>query len=455
VVPLLNAQNQPAGALSVTRDISERRRGEAERLALLAREQKARETAELLNRVGPVLAAELDPRKLAQKITDLATQAVSAEFGALFHNVRNEAGESYMLYTLTGVPYSTFANFPMPRNTQVFGPTFRGEGVVRSDDIRKDSRYGKNPPNHGMPEGHLPVCSYLAVPVVSRNARVLGGLFFGHSQPAVFTDETEQIAVGIAAQAAIALDNAELFAESQRSHDALRRSNEELKRANEDLNQFAHSASHDLQEPLRTVSIYSQLLRRKLSNKLDADAEDYVRYILRGASRMEALIRDLLAYTQASNISDEPAPVVDANAAAEAALANLRAAIEDSGAIVTRGPLPSVRIRHVYLIQLFQNLVGNAIKYRREETPRVSIDAEPGSGEWLFRVADNGIGIEAKYREQIFGIFKRLHTAEEYSGTGIGLAICQRIVERAGGRIWLESEPGRGSTFFFTLPPGE
>ena len=452
IVPLLGIEEKPVGALSVIRDITERKHAEAERLALLAREGMARQTAELLNRVGPILSAELDPQKLAQKVTDLVTEAVRAEFGALFHNLLNEHGESYLLYTLSGVPREAFEKFPLPRNTLVFGPTFRGEGVVRSDDITADPRYGKNTPYRGMPEGHLPVRSYLAVPIVARTGTVLGGLFFGHSRTGVFTEEQERIATGIAAQAAIALDNAALFADSQRSQQALRRSNEELKRANEDLYQFAHSASHDLQEPLRTISIYSQLLRRKVEATLDEEGTEYITNVLKGASRMEALIRDLLAYSQASALSDEQAPVSDSNTALSSALANLKAAIESSAAVIERADLPLVRIPAVHLAQLFQNLVGNALKYRRKAPPRIRILARQHESGWLFIVEDNGIGIEEKYKEQIFGIFKRLHSADEYSGTGVGLAICQRLVERAGGRIWVESQPGRGSTFFFTLP---
>jgi light-regulated signal transduction histidine kinase (bacteriophytochrome) len=290
---------------------------------------------------------------------------------------------------------------------------------------------------------------------MSRLGEAVGGLFFGHSQPDVFNEEAEDIVQGIAAQAAIALDNAALFKQSQESEEALRRSNEELRRANEDLNQFAHSASHDLQEPLRTVSVYSQLLRRKFQHALDEEGEEYIRYVVRGALRMEALVKDLLAYTQASTVSEEPAPSTDANTAIDAALLNLKAAIEDSGALVTYSALPHVRIFPVHLTQLFQNLIGNAIKYRRDERPTINIHAEARAGEWLFSVADNGIGIEEKYKQHIFGIFKRLHSADEYSGTGVGLAICQRIVERNGGRIWVESQPGRGSTFFFTLPAGD
>jgi signal transduction histidine kinase len=420
------------------------------------REKRARETAEALNRVGPVLAAELDPERLTQKITDIATDAVRAEFGALFHNVQNEAGESLVLYTLSGVDRDAFSRFPMPRNTHVFGPTFRGEGVVRSDDVTKDPRYGHNPPYHGMPEGHIPVRSYLAVPVVSRSGKVIGGLFFGHSKSAVFTRDAEAIATGIAAQAAIALDNASLFDETRRASEALRKSNEDLTRLNEDLNQFAYSASHDLREPLRMVSIYTQLLNRRIGPKLDEESSKYVEQVLKGASRLEALIRDLLAYTKAAELEDEQVPAIDAGEAFRNALANLSATIEETGSRVSAvGDLPRVCVAEVHFTQLLQNLIGNAIKYRSAAVPEIRIEATRRSGLWEFSVADNGIGIESDFKEQIFGIFKRLHNAEKYSGTGIGLAICQRIVQRYGGKIWVESEPGRGSTFSFTVPAAD
>ena len=451
VAPLPGASDRPGGVLALIRDISERRRAESERRRLLEQEQRARRTAELLNQVGPVLTAELEPGELTQKITDIATMAVGAEFGALFQNDGDGNGKSYILYALSGVPRSTFEKSPMPRNTAVFAPTYSGSGVVRSHDITLDPRYGHNSPYEGTPPGHPPVRSYLAVPVISRSGRILGGILFGHSRPGVFTDEAEQIAAGIASQAATALDNAALFDERRRAQEALLRSNEELRRANEDLNQFAHSASHDLREPLRTVAIYSQLLKRKLDAALDSEVAEYLNHILWGAGRMEALVKDLLEYTQASNLSEEPA-AVDSAVALEEALSNLSATTEAAGAHIEYRELPRVRIAPVRLTQLFQNLIGNAIKYRRDGAPRVKIDAKKQEGFWLFSVADNGIGIEDAYKEQIFGIFKRLHTSEEYPGTGIGLALCQRIVERAGGRIWVESTPGQGSTFFFTLP---
>jgi PAS domain S-box-containing protein len=452
IVPLLNAQDRPVGALSVTRDITQWKRVETEQLALLAREKKARATAEQLNRVGPILVAELEPDNLTRKVVEIATQAVHAEFGALFYKSVDESGQPSVSRALSGTTQGVLERLLSSPNTDLLDRTFRGQGPIRSDDVLRDRRYGSDLTDDAMQEGNAAISSYLAVPVVSRSGKVLGGLFFGHSQPAIFTEEAEHIAAGIAAQAAMALDNASLFAESQRSQEALRVSNEELKRVNEDLHQFAHSASHDLQEPLRTISVYSQLLRRRLEIELSDEHKEYISYILKGTGRMEALIKDLLVYNQASSFTGEPAPLVDANTALEAALLNLTAAIEASGANVVREALPQVRIREIHLTQLFQNLVGNAIKYRGEQIPRIRVSAQPGENEWLFSVEDNGIGIDKKYREQIFGIFKRLHTADEYSGTGMGLAISRRIVERAGGRIWVESQPRGGSTFFFTLP---
>jgi signal transduction histidine kinase len=444
--PVYDSDGLLTGMLGVVRDITAEKQ-------LLKREQEARETAEVLNSVGPILSSELNPERLVQSITDLATQLVGAQFGALFHNVLNERGESYALYTLSGVPREAFSKFAMPRNTAIFSPTFRGEGVIRSDDITKDPRYGRNAPHHGMPEGHLPVRSYLAVPVISRSGEVLGGLFFGHAQQAMFTKRHEELVAGIAGQAAIALDNARLFDQLNRERSRVEDANTALRRANSDLQQFAYSASHDLQEPLRMVSIYSQMLRKNHAGRLDAKTDQHIGYIIEGATRMENLVRDLLAYTRASTASeDEPSEPVDANEVLKKSLSSLQIAIRETGAVVTAGPLPCVRLHEIHLDQLFQNLIGNAIKYRSVEPPRINVAAERRGKEWVFSVQDNGIGIDPNYKEYIFGIFKRLHSAAEYSGTGIGLAICQRIVERAGGRIWVESPSGKGSTFFFTVP---
>ncbi len=418
-----------------------------------ATEQQARETAELLNRVGLVLVGELELEKVVQSVTDIATKIVGAEFGSFFHNVINERGESYMLYTLSGVPKEAFARFPMPRNTAVFAPTFSGEGIVRSDDITKDSRYGKNDPHYGMPKGHLPVRSYLAAPVVSRSGEVLGGLFFGHSAVAQFTEQHEALVIGVAGQAAVAIDNARLFDQARWAQNELKRANEDLRRANRDLETFSYSASHDLQEPLRNVALGAQLLQVNIGDTLDPEQTQLLDSILQGARRMETLMRDLITYTQAIRHADGPVPEISADKVLADVIESLKYRIEECGAKVTAAPLPVVAAHEVHLRQLFQNLIGNALKYRCMEEPVVHVSAVQEDGWTVFSVTDNGIGLEPKYADQIFGLFKRLHSREAYPGSGIGLAICQRIVEHYGGRIWLEkSAPGAGSTFCFALP---
>jgi PAS domain S-box-containing protein len=240
--------------------------------------------------------------------------------------------------------------------------------------------------------------------------------------------------------------------ERERQEEALRKVNAALTRSNADLQQFAYSASHDLQEPLRMVATYSDMLQRKFGGKLGPSGDEYIRYTIEGALRMEQLLRDLRAYTQASTMEQEPTEDIDAGKILDQALLNLDTAIKDSGASIARSDLPLVRLHEFQLQQLFQNLIGNAIRYRTDAPPKIQVTARRQGKEWLFSVQDNGIGIDPQYKEQVFGIFKRLHSTAEYPGTGMGLAICQRIVERAGGRIWVESQPGQGSTFFFTVP---
>jgi PAS domain S-box-containing protein len=234
--------------------------------------------------------------------------------------------------------------------------------------------------------------------------------------------------------------------------DEQKRVEDDLRRANEDLEQFAYCASHDLQEPLRSIKIYGELLTSRYGSKLDGQAFEFLDYLRTGASRMEMLVRDLLAYTQVTRVSNA-AEVADANESLATTLANLQGSIVESGTTVTFDPLPSVRVHTTHLRQLFQNLIGNAIKYRSpERAAAVHVGADQRSGFWVFTVSDNGIGIPSEYKEHILGLFKCLHSGDEYSGTGIGLAICQRIVERYHGRIWVESEAGHGSRFIFTLP---
>ena len=232
---------------------------------------------------------------------------------------------------------------------------------------------------------------------------------------------------------------------------ALLESNEALRQSNDDLNQFAYAASHDLQEPLRMVSLYSQVLEKQYAGLLDEKALQYLSFIVNGAQRMELLLRDLLSYSQLGALSDGRPGMMDCTDVMEKVMLNLRASIEENAAAITFDSLPTVQAHEIQLVQLLQNLVGNAIKYRSSDPPRIHVTARRREADWLFSVRDNGIGIEPEYAQQIFGIFKRLH-GNTYPGTGIGLAICQRIVERYGGRIWVESAPGAGSLFCFTLP---
>ncbi|MGD0759045.1 MAG: PAS domain S-box protein [Candidatus Sulfotelmatobacter sp.] len=243
--------------------------------------------------------------------------------------------------------------------------------------------------------------------------------------------------------------------ERKESDEHLAKTVEELKRSNDDLQQFAYVSSHDLQEPLRMVSSYTQLLAKRYKGRLDSDADEFITFAVDGCNRMQGLIQDLLAYSRAGTNERKLREVPSENAL-QKALINLRAAIKQSGAVVTHDALPKVTTDETQLTQVFQNLVGNAIKYRRAEEPRVHVSAARNDcKEWTFSVRDNGLGIDSQYFERIFVLFQRLHGRDEFEGTGIGLAVCKRIVERMGGKIWVESQPEKGSTFYFALPDTE
>ncbi len=237
----------------------------------------------------------------------------------------------------------------------------------------------------------------------------------------------------------------------KKAEEALSEKSEELARSNQELEQFAYVASHDLQEPLRMVSSYVQLLARRYKGKLDQDADEFIAFAVDGATRMQRLINDLLLYSRVGT-RGKPFEPTDSYQALAAALDNLQLAIQEAGATVTHDPLPAVMADGSQLVQLFQNLIGNAIKFHGSEKPLVHVGVAPQDGGWLFSVRDNGIGIAPENHERIFVIFQRLHSRGEYPGTGIGLAVCKRIVERHGGKIWLESEPCQGAIFYFTLP---
>jgi PAS domain S-box-containing protein len=241
--------------------------------------------------------------------------------------------------------------------------------------------------------------------------------------------------------------------ERKQAEEELQRTLDELKHSNAELEEFAYVASHDLQEPLRGIAGLTQLLQRRYQGQLDSRADEYIDHIVDGTQRMQTLINDLLAYSRVGR-RGEAIQSTEAETALKAALKNLNAAILEDGAAITSDRLPKVKADPTQLTQLFQNLIGNAIKFRSEQPPQIHIHAVEAGDCWQFSVRDNGIGIAPEYHERIFQVFQRLHTRRAYNGTGIGLAICKKIIERHGGKIWVESGEGQGSTFYFTLPKG-
>jgi signal transduction histidine kinase len=248
-----------------------------------------------------------------------------------------------------------------------------------------------------------------------------------------------------------ALQEKRLLRLRRQAEEDLARKVEELARSNADLQQFAYIASHDLQEPLRMVAAYTQLLAERYRGKLDENADKYIGYACEGALRMQTLIQDLLAFSRVGK-TGAASGRVDCDAAMEEVLQSLGPAMQASGAVVTHAALPVVWANRTQVMQVLQNLIGNAIKFRGKEAPAISVQAEKAGQQWMFSVSDNGIGIAPEHRENIFVVFQRLHTRTEYAGNGIGLAICKKIVESCGGKIWVESLAGRGSIFRFTMP---
>ena len=448
---LRDAHGQPQSLLRVIQDINDRK----------IFEEKLREetrTLETINRVGRSLAAELDLHKLVQSATDAATELTGAQFGAFFYNVIDAKGEAYTLYTISGVPREAFENFPMPRNTPVFDPTFRGEGVVRSDDITKDHRYGKLGPHHGMPKGHLPVRSYLAVPVVARSGETLAGMFFGHEQAGVFTERHEQIVVGIASQASVAIDNARLFRSASEARDA-------AERANRMKDEFLATLSHELRTPLNAILGWSQLMR---GGHLQGDELQHgLETIERNARTQAQLIEDLLDVSRiiSGKLRLEVKPV-DLAAVVNAALDALRPAAAAREIRLepmidpNAGPIHGDAER---LQQVVWNLLSNAIKF----TPRggrVQVRVAGVNAHAEIVVSDSGKGIEPQFLPHVFERFTQADstTTRAHGGLGLGLAIVRHLVELHGGNVRAHS-PGanQGATFVVSLPiaavhvPGE
>ena len=497
------ADELPARVVGVNVDITARKRAivemrtftemleegvrERQRIESALREES--QTLEALNRTGTTLAAELDLERLVQTVTDAGVEVTGAQFGAFFYNVLNDQGGSYMLYTVSGVDRSEFDKFPMPRATAVFGPTFNGEGVIRSPDITKDQRYGKNAPHHGMPPGHLPVRSYLAVPVISRSNEVIGGLFFGHPEPGRFTERHDMLMSGIAGQAAIGIDNARLYQAAQtelgermRAEASLREMNDTLEqRVQEEVDQRAEAEealrqsqkmetvgqltggiAHDFNNLLQIVSGNLELLRQKVSEE-SAHLLRYVDRAATGAARAETLTQRLLAFSRRQPLAPKPVDVARlVPGMSELLHRTLGEIIEVEAVLPPR--LWTIEADPNQLENAIINLAINA----RDAMPnggKLTIEAqnthldeaytkenpEVSTGQYVvICISDTGMGMDT---ETIARSIEPFFTTKEIGqGTGLGLSMVYGFVKQSNGHLKIYSEIGEGTTVKIYLP---
>lgn len=443
------------GRVWTYRDITEQRQAEE------ALRDESR-VLELVNATGRDLATRRDLRSAVQAVTDAGTQMIGAQFGAFFYNVTDESGETFLLYTLSGAPAEAFAKFGQPRATALFGPTFRGDPPIRSNDILQDPRYGHSAPHRGMPKGHLPVRSYLAVPVVSRSGEVIGGLFFGHAQPGVFNERAEKIITGIAAQAAVSIDNARLYdaaqmaaAEREKLLESERAARGLAERMSSLKDDFLATLSHELRTPLSSILGWVQILRRS------SDPEEVrkgVDVIERNARMQSQLIEDLLDMNRIATgkvrLDIQPVQPISF---IEAALETVMPSADAKQIRVERmldpsaGPVPGDPGR---LQQVMSNLLANAIKF----TPKggkVQVLLERVNSHVEITVSDSGIGIEPELLPHVFERFRQADgsMARQFGGLGLGLSIVKSLVELHGGSISAQSAgKGRGAAFHVHLP---
>ena len=456
------------GAICTFYDVTERKIAERE-LAEQAR------TLETLNRTGATLAGELDLEKLVQQVTDAGVKLTGAQFGAFFYNVLDESGESYMLYTLSGAPRSAFESFGMPRATAIFQPTFKGEGIIRSDDVTADPRYGKSEPHWGMPKGHLPVRSYLAVSVTSRSGDVIGGLFFGHEDPSVFTSRHEELVTGIAGQAAVAIDNARLFQTTQRLNETLEarvlertaeleQAQEALRQAQkmEAVGQLTGGIAHDFNNMLTVVVGSLDMLGRRLGTS-DPRAKRYADAAADGARRAALLTQRLLAFSRQQPLRPEQ---IDINklvsGMSELIRGSLGSDIQLETVLVAGGW--RVHADPNQLENVLLNLAVNARDAMPEggrltvETQNAHIDERyaaanigvPAGQYVLVAVTDTGSGMPEDVIAKAFDPF--FTTKEVGKGTGLGLSQVYGFVKQSGGHVKIYSEPGQGTSIKVYLP---
>jgi PAS domain S-box-containing protein len=411
-----------------------------------------------LHRIGSELASELTLERVVQLATDEATALTGAQFGAFFYNVVNEQGEAYTLYTLSGVPREAFAMFPMPRNTAIFAPTFGGTGIVRLDDVTTDPRYGKNAPHEGMPKGHLPVHSYLAVPVVSRSGEVLGGMFFGHADVGKFTQEHQDLAAGIAGWTALAIDNARLYSAAENARESAEKAKQAAEAANRAKDEFLATMSHELRTPLNAVLGWIQILRSSGGSTENRDRA--LATIERNARAQAQIIDDLLDVSRivTGKLALKVRPV-DIGSVVDGALEAISLAVAAKPLKLTKhiepvaAPVSGDADR---LRQVMTNLLTNAVKF----TPpggRIDVRVDVKDGRARIQVADTGQGIDPEFLTHVFDRFWQRDSsmARVHGGLGLGLAIVRHIIDMHGGSVRADSPGvGLGATFTVELPLG-
>jgi PAS domain S-box-containing protein len=456
VSPVKDVQGRIIGASKIARDITQRKRTEE------ALHDETR-ILELLNSTGAAIGSTLDLQMLLQTVTDAATQISGAEFGAFFYNTTDEAGDAFQLYALSGAPREAFEQFGHPRATPLFRPTFVGESPIRLADVQMDPRYGQMSPHFGMPAGHLPVRSYMALPVVSRSGEVIGGLFFGHHEPGIFSDRTERIMVGIAAQAAVAIDNARLYedvkqAASEREQllKAERAARSEAERVSLMKDEFLATLSHELRTPLSAILGWSQLL---LSGGEDAEELKLgLEAIARNARAQTQLIEDLLDMSRiVSGKVRLDVQLVDLASVVDTAVESIRPSAEAKEILLRKiidplaGPVSGDPGR---LQQVVWNLLSNAVKFTPKRG-RVDVVVQRINSHLEVVVRDTGMGIGQEFLPHVFERFRQADasTTRKYGGLGLGLSIVKQLIELHGGNVRVTSEgEGRGATFVVTIP---
>ncbi|MCB7481417.1 PAS domain S-box protein [Christiangramia sediminis] len=429
VSPLKDSHGKIIGASKIVRNIEEQ----------IKSKQKIESYVEklrILNSVGKDISSKLDLETVLQKVTDATTKLSGAKFGAFFYNTQIESGESMMLYTLSGAPKQAFEKLGMPRHTAVFQPTFSGQGIVRVDDITQDTRYGRNAPYNGMPTGHLQVTSYMAIPVISTSGNVIGGLIFGHPEKGVFKKEHEIMVRNIAAQAAITLDNSQLF--------------EKVKSLSEKKDEFIALASHELKTPLTTIKGYLQILEKKIE---EPKSKLFLSKTLDQANRLNILIDDLL------NMSRIEAGKLEFNYEEfdfREMLFELSETYNYSE--ISHRILPDIGDKALFIKadkqrieQVLNNLLNNAIKYS-PNADKVYLKLQENHNKVTVIVKDEGLGLTPEQQKNVFNRFYRAESTKGINGLGLGLYLTKQIIDAHNGKLGVKSEEGKGSEFFFSLP---